>query len=45
MRGGIERSIQIGRILVSVQLMSMLPWGQPEPPDATLLILNVGGAE
>jgi hypothetical protein len=28
----------------SVQLMSILPWGQPEPPDTTLLILNESGA-
>lgn len=40
-----DAGLPIGRILLSVQLMSMLPWGQPEPPEATLVILNVGGAE
>lgn len=33
----------MGRILLSVQLMSMLPWGHPDPPETTLVILNVGG--
>ena len=28
----------------SVQLMSILPWGHPEPPDTTLFILNESGA-
>jgi hypothetical protein len=37
--------IQIGRILLSVQLMSMLPCGQPEPPETTLAILKDVGAE
>jgi hypothetical protein len=30
---------------LSVQLTSMLPWGQPEPPETTLVILNDEGAE
>jgi hypothetical protein len=34
----------MGRILLSVQLISMLPWGQPEPPETTLVILNDDGA-
>jgi hypothetical protein len=36
--------IQMGRILLSVQSMSMLPCGQPEPPETTLVILNDDGA-
>lgn len=35
----------MGRILLSVQLMSMVPWGQPEPPETTFVILNAAGAE
>jgi hypothetical protein len=34
----------MGRMPLSVQFTSMLPWGQPEPPDTTLLILKESGA-
>ena len=36
--------VQIGRILLSVKSTSILPWGHPEPPEATFLILKDGGA-
>lgn len=35
---------QSGRILLSVQVTSMLPWGHPEPPEMTLVILKDVGA-
>jgi len=34
----------MGRILFSVHLTSMLPCGQPEPPETTLVILKEDGA-
>lgn len=34
----------MGRMPLSVQLISILPWGQPEPPETTLVILNESGA-
>jgi hypothetical protein len=34
----------MGRMPLLVQSTSMLPWGQPEPPETTLLILKDGGA-
>jgi hypothetical protein len=42
--GGNECYVQIGRILLSVQLTSMLPCGHPEPPETTLVILKDVGA-
>jgi hypothetical protein len=36
--------VLMGRMPWSVQLMSMLPWGQPEPPEMTFLILKESGA-
>lgn len=38
------QDVQIGKILLSVQFTSMLPWGQPEPPETTLTILKEVGA-
>jgi hypothetical protein len=35
----------MGRMPLLDQSTSILPWGQPEPPEMTLLILNDGGAE
>lgn len=39
-----ECDVQMGRTLLSVQLASMLPCGQPEPPEITFVILKAGGA-
>jgi hypothetical protein len=36
--------VQIGSTLLSVQSTSMLPCGQPEPPETTLVILKDVGA-
>jgi len=36
--------VQIGSTVSLVQLMSMLPRGQPEPPEMMSLILKAGGA-
>jgi hypothetical protein len=33
----------MGRMRLSVQLMSMLPCGQPEPPETTLVMLKAEG--
>jgi hypothetical protein len=35
--------VRMGRILLSVKSMSMEPWGQPEPPETTFVILYEGG--
>ena len=45
MDGNGRIGVQMGRMPLLVQLTSMLPWGQPEPPEMTLLILKDGGAE
>lgn len=34
----------MGKMPFSFQLISMLPWGQPEPAETTLLMLNASGA-
>ena len=34
----------MGKMPLSVQLISILPWGQPEPPETTLVIFNESGA-
>lgn len=36
-------AVQIGRILLSVHFTSILPSGQPVPPETTFVILNEGG--
>jgi hypothetical protein len=35
--------VQMGRMRLSVHLMSILPWGQPEPPETTLVMLKAEG--
>lgn len=44
--GGGEREgdVHMGSTLLSVQDTSMLPWGQPEPPEMTFLMRKDGGA-
>jgi hypothetical protein len=42
-RGGGREDVQIGRTALSVQVTSMLPWGQPVPPEMTFVILKEEG--
>lgn len=38
------KGLQMGRMPLSFQLISILPWGQPDPAETTFLMLNESGA-